>query len=282
MTDLNTGVRRRTIITGAGRGLGREMALGLLGAGYAVLIVDRDREPIEETLALAHERGCGEHAFDAGVDLTSPDAVATVMRAAEEKMGGVDVLVNNAGVGPSLVRKDYFENPPSFDEVPDDMVRLFFEINGIAPLLLSMHAARSMRARKWGRIVNVTTSYDSMMRRGFAPYGGTKASLESHSAIMAPGLAGTGITGNIPVPGGPADTNMIPQEAGFDRSQLVSPAAMVEPLKWLLADVAEPPNGKRVLAAIWTPDSLSSGHPSVSLAGWQNTGSKAIFPASKR
>ena len=182
MTNEGVTPRRRVVITGAAGGLGQAMAFGLLSAGYHVLLVDQDGPRIDAALAMANERGAGGRAHGAAIDLRAPDASASVMHAAQACLGGIDILINNAGIGPGRVSKTYFEEPVSFDEVSDELVREFFEVNGIAPLLLSMHAARHMRAQKWGRIVNVTTSHDSMMRRGFAPYGGTKASLESHSA----------------------------------------------------------------------------------------------------
>ncbi len=286
MVTENNPVRRRAacraVVTGAGRGLGRAMALGLLDAGYDVLIVDHDEGLIGEALAAAHERGRDANAFGVWVDLTAPDVAASVMRAAEDQMGGIDILVNNAGIGPAAIRKDYFANPPNFDDLTDADVRLFFELNGIAPMLLCVHAARRMRKQGWGRIVNVTTSLDSMVRRGFAPYSGTKASLEGHSATMAGDLASSGVTVNVLVPGGVADTGMIPPELGFDRAQLIRPEAMVAPLLWLLADVAAPVSGKRVLAALWTADADAGNHPAVAPIGWPSNGSKAILPGMTR
>ncbi|SCX72595.1 SDR family oxidoreductase [Variovorax sp. EL159] len=279
MTSANAALHRRVVITGAAGGLGRAMALGLLDAGYSVMLVDQDATRIGETLALADARRVGERAFRFDADLTATDASVSIMDAAQVLLGGIDILVNNAGLGPGLISKNYFSDPPAFDSLSDTLVRQFFEVNGIAPMLLAMHAARRMRLQRWGRIVNVTTSHDSMMRRGFAPYGGTKASLESHSAIMARDLEGSGITVNVLVPGGAADTAMIPQESGFERAQLIRPESMVAPLLWLLADVPDAPHERRVLAAGWTPEASTNGHPSVAPIGWPGTGSPAILPS---
>ncbi|MFM0007792.1 SDR family NAD(P)-dependent oxidoreductase [Paraburkholderia dipogonis] len=276
--DISSGIRRRAVVTGAARGLGRAMANGLLDAGNTVLFVDRDAQQVAEAVAQANVQRGTANAFSFACDLTQPDAVADVMFRADETLGGIDILINNAGVGPSLVTPDYFDNPPSFVDLSDDMVRLFFEINAVAPFLLAIHAARRMRAQNWGRVVNVTTSHESMMRRGFAPYGGSKAALESHSAIMAQDLAGTGVTVNVLVPGGPADTPMIPPEAGFDRSKLVPPQALIAPLAWLVSEGNAAPNGKRVLAATWTPEAAAAaGDASVAPIGWPLIG-RTIMP----
>jgi NAD(P)-dependent dehydrogenase (short-subunit alcohol dehydrogenase family) len=272
---------RKAVVTGSGRGLGRAIALGLLDAGHEVLIVDRDAQSVAEVLAAARGAGAGERAFGWIVDLASKDAASSVMSAADRLLGSVEVLVNNAGIGPDSLRKDYFGNPVRFEEVSDEMVRLFFEVNGIAPLLLALHAARRMKKRGWGRIVNVTTSNDSMMRPGLGPYGGTKASLEAHSAALAQEFAGTGITVNVVVPGGVADTAMVPDELGFDRAALIRPEVMVPPILWFMSEGPDAPNNKRVLAARWTPEAGATGDPSVRPIGWPGVGSKAIIPTVK-
>lgn len=274
-------ISRKAVVTGSGGGLGRAIALGLLKAGHKVLVVDRRAESIQETLDLAEDMGYGKMAFGFTVDLTTDDAASEVMEAADRLLGGVEILVNNAGIGPDSVRKDYFANPLRFDELSDEVVRLFFDVNGVAPLLLAIHATRRMRKGGWGRIVNVTTSNDSMMRPGLVPYGGSKASLESHSAAMAQELDGTGITVNVVVPGGVADTAMVPDELGFDRSTLIRPEVMLPPIFWFLSEGPGAPNNKRVLAATWTPEAEINNDPSVRPIGWPGVGSKAIIPPVK-
>jgi NAD(P)-dependent dehydrogenase (short-subunit alcohol dehydrogenase family) len=274
-------ISRKAIVTGAGRGLGQAIALGLLKAGHRVLIVDQRAPSVQDTLDVAKSMGHEAQAFGFTVDLTTKGAPSSVMDAADSLLGGVEILVNNAGIGPDSVRKDYFANPLRFDELSDEVVRLFFDVNGVAPLLLAIHATRRMRKAGWGRIVNVTTSNDSMMRPGLIPYGGSKASLEAHSAAMAQELDGTGITVNVVVPGGVADTAMVPDELGFDRATLIRPEAMLPPIFWFLSEGDDAPNNKRVLAATWTPEADGNNDPAVRPIGWPGVGSKAILPPLK-
>src|SRR3546814_16177817 len=96
-----------------------------------------------------------------------------------------------------------------------------------------------MRRSKWGRIINVTTSLDNMLRPGMVGYGGSKAALEAHTAIMAGDLSGTGVTANVLVPGGPENTAAVPLEAGFARAQLTQPEDMVTPTLWLFSQEAD-------------------------------------------
>ena len=120
----------------------------------------------------------------------------------EEKFGSIDVLINNAGIFVSAIREDFRQRPLRFWEIDAETLKRFFRINAIAPMILASKLAPGMVARRFGRIVNVTTSLSTMIRGGVTPYGGTKASLEAHSAIMAQDLEGTGVTVNVLVPGG--------------------------------------------------------------------------------
>jgi NAD(P)-dependent dehydrogenase (short-subunit alcohol dehydrogenase family) len=184
-------------------------------------------------------------------------------------------VLNNAGVGMDSVCKDYLGNPPHFDDLSEELVR-FCSLSTASRL----YCCPSMQCGACVKLDEiVTTSNDSMMRPGFMHYGGTKASLEGHSATMAQELASTDITFNVLVPGCPADTGMILHELGFERSSLISPETMVPPPLWLLTDGPLAPNGKRVLSVSWTPEADASGDLSVCPIGWPGIGSKALIPA---
>src|SRR3546814_14944473 len=105
-----------------------------------------------------------------------------------------------------------------------------------------------MMRRKWGRIINVTTSLDNMMRPGMVGYGGSKAALEAHSAIMAGDLSGTGVTANALVPGGPANTAAVPLQAGLARAHLIQPEGMVPPRVGLCSQATGMVTGQPFLA----------------------------------
>jgi 3-oxoacyl-[acyl-carrier protein] reductase len=277
MTLNRNNQQRGVLLTGGASGLGRAMAIGLKNAGYHVVIADRSQTLIDETLAISETSEGNGVLSGICVDLSQSNVVSSLFQQAEKLTGGIDILVNNAGLGPAFINKDYMTNPPHFDDLSEEMVRLFFELNSITPMLLCVAATRQMRAKGWGRIVNITTSLDSMTRRGYAPYGGTKASLEAHSAIMAKDVESSGVTVNVLIPGGPANTAMIPKEAGFDRSKLIEPDVMVPPLLWLLSESGAAVNGQRIIAANWTPEGIEQ--PSISPIGWSNLGSIAIFPS---
>ena len=138
-----------------------------------------------------------------------------------------------------------------------------------------------MMERKWGRIINVTTSLDTMLRPGMAGYGGSKAGLEAHTAIMAGDLLDTGVTANVLVPGGPANTPIVPAEAGFDRSKLIQPEAMAAPAVWLASDESNDVTGRRFLAVHWDPSLPNEVASEKAMApiAWEGLGSQTVFPA---
>ena len=265
-------------LTGASGGLGRAMADGLAQTGYAVVLIDRDQSSLD---AMVHAlRMQGRRAAGIAWDLSDTSATEQLARAMAAPFGPIDMLVNNAGLGLNYIRNDFVQRPIKFWEVDAETSRRFFAVNGATPYLLACELVPEMIARGFGRIVNVTTSLDSMIRPGFAPYGGTKASLEAHSAIMAADLDGTGVTVNVLVPGGPADTPMIPQETGYSRDKLIPTTVMVAPLLWLLSREAADVTGHRLLAVKWD---ASAGHANLAVASgpiaWPQLGAQTVWPA---
>lgn len=263
------------LITGAAGGLGRAMVAGLIDHGFRGIAVDRNREALA---SVAEEVGQPDRLMAMVADLADQDSIDRVLWGARKAFGRVDILINNAGIGPNLIRPNYFADPVNVDEISPRVMRQFFEINAIAPMLLAIGLIPNMRKNGWGRIINVTTSLPSMLRRGLVPYGGTKASLEAHSAIIAQDLEGTGITVNVLIPGGPADTGMIPVELGLERAALIKPGQMVPPLLWLIGDAAA--TGKRVIAGRWDNEAGKTvDHPAIRPIAWPLGGDVTIMPA---
>ena len=122
-------------------------------------------------------------------------------------------------------------------------------ING--PFMMTRAIAPVLIAAGWGRIVNITTSLSTMVMRGMAPYGAAKAALEANSAIWAKDLAGTGVTVNVLIPGGMADTAFVPVEAVPNRSALISPDVMIDPIVWLMSRASNGTTAVRIIAQHW-------------------------------
>jgi len=247
---LNTLEAPVALITGAGNGIGKSMALGLLTKGMRIAAVDRDAQSL---LALKQLANQSEYAGRLEVfteDLIQFDAVSLVERI-EKNLGSVNILINNAGLGQGQIRSDYHRNPPKFYDVTPEIWMNAIAVNANAVFLLSQVMAKRMLGDGWGRIINVTTSLGTMLRAGYCPYGPTKAAAEGLSAVMASDLEGTGITVNVLVPGGVVNTPMIPEDAPFLREELIQPEAMLSPLYWLCSPEANDVTGLRFLANRW-------------------------------
>lgn len=114
-----------------------------------------------------------------------------------------------------------------------------------------MAAVAHLLAQGWGRIIGVTTSMDTMWRKGGSPYGPSKAGHEALVAIMAQELEGTGVTANVLVPGGATYTNMTYRGDPNLRDQLIQPEVMQEPVVWLASNESGKFTGRRIIAYNW-------------------------------
>jgi NAD(P)-dependent dehydrogenase (short-subunit alcohol dehydrogenase family) len=191
---------KTALVTGAGRGIGRAVALGLGGAGARVVLLARTTEQLEQTGGLLREQGVPDGRISTvPADLADEQdrgrAAAAVLAA-----GRVDILVNNAATVEPL-------GPTAAITTAD--LRLAFEVNVIAPAALTAACLPGMLDAGWGRVVNVSSGIVASpagMIRGNA-YAATKAALEAHTVNLAAELAGTGVTVNVYRPGG-VDTAM--------------------------------------------------------------------------
>jgi NAD(P)-dependent dehydrogenase (short-subunit alcohol dehydrogenase family) len=268
------------IVTGAGRGIGRVMALGLLDAGASVAAAEIDQDVLDETQSAAGERGADERFLALLTDITSDESAPKIVRAATERFGRLDILVNNAGTNISMFRRRDVKDTAKFWEVTPEQFRRIMDVNVVAAFLMMRAALPVMLKQHWGRIVNVTTSLDMMWRAEMQPYGGSKAANEAHLLAMALELENTGVTANVLVPGGPANTRMVPPGSAPDRSKLLDPSVMVAPLVWLCSDAANAINGRRFIAARWDQavPAAQAADKAGAPAAWQQLGRQAINP----
>ena len=269
------------IVTGAGRGLGRAMTLGLLDAGACVAGAELDLPAIDETQGAVDQRGAEDRFLAIVTDITRDDSAPKIVNVAAERFGRVDILVNNAGINVRLFRRHDAKDTAKFWEVTAEQFRRIIDVNVVAPFLMTRAAVIPMLKQRWGRIINVTTSLDMMWRAEMQPYGGSKAANEAHLLAMAIDLEGSGVTANVLVPGGPANTRMVPPGVAPDRAKLIAPEVMVKPLIWLCSNGADAVTGQRFIAARWD-DTLAPAE-AAKIAGapaaWQQLGRQAIMPA---
>src|SRR5580704_3063022 len=236
---------KTAIVTGAGRGLGRAMALGLLRNGANVVITaTRARQEIE---MVANE---GVNIREAGAvrkfvaDVTSEEDCRFVVSQTIREFGSVHILVNNAGRGMRFVSENFFDTPTKFWQTGPAVWRMIIDTNVNGPFLMAREVVPQMLKQGWGRIINISMNHETMRRAGFSPYGPSKAALESETIIWARDLAGTGVTVNALLPGGATDTGMVPGDlAPAVRQKLIQPDVMIPPLLWLVSDEANEVTG---------------------------------------
>ena len=264
------------IVTGAAGGLGAAMTEALTGGGARVLAVDLDEAALA---ALAARLPAGRVATHAA-DIRDADACAGIVARAVDAFGAVHALVNNAGIGQSSIRANYYVDRVKFWQVADERWRTIMDTNAMAPFLLAKAALPRMTDSGWGRIVNVTTSLDTMTRPGWTPYGPSKAALEACTAIWAGDLEGTGVTANVLIPGGPADTAMVPPESSPDRAAMIPPSAMAAPICWLLDRASDGVTGRRFLGIRWDPalPPAEAAEAASAPAAWPGLGQEGRWP----
>jgi 3-oxoacyl-[acyl-carrier protein] reductase len=172
-----------------------------------------------------------------------------------QSFGRIDVLVNNAGRGMRYVSDQFMAEPTRFWETDPAVWRMVIDTNVNGPFMMSRAVVPHMLGRRRGAIINVSINYETMKRRGFSPYGPSKAALESETIIWAQDLAGTGVTVNELLPGGATDTGMVPSHvAGEARARLLRPEICSAPAVYLASDAARELTGRRLVAADWRPD----------------------------
>ncbi|MFF3373854.1 SDR family NAD(P)-dependent oxidoreductase [Streptomyces sp. NPDC002680] len=182
---------RTALVTGGARGIGLEIGRQLADRGLRVLIGARQRKATEEAC-----RAIGPAALPLALDVTSATSVRDAVREARELTGGIDVLVNNAGV--SL---DGDLRPPYVDE---DILRATLDTNLTGAWRVAQAVVPGMVEAGYGRVVNLTSSYGSLtlMDSGRHPaYRISKTALNALTRMLAAELAGTGVLVNAADPG---------------------------------------------------------------------------------
>jgi 3-oxoacyl-[acyl-carrier protein] reductase len=172
------------VVTGASRGIGLEVGRSLCAEGARVLFVGRDADALTQAA-----EDCGAE-YLAG-DVTDPDVDERIVATCAEQMGGIDVLVNNAGT--SFAR--------SLDELSDEDWQGQWELHVMAPMRLMRAAAPRMAQRGGGRIVNVCSSAGKRPSLTNAAYSVTKAAQLSLSRVFADAYASENVLVNAVAPG---------------------------------------------------------------------------------
>jgi NAD(P)-dependent dehydrogenase (short-subunit alcohol dehydrogenase family) len=228
------------IITGGAKGIGRALALGFAEAGAkGVAIIDNFKPALGKKLLqeMAERSAPGRAIFVPG-DITRWADCRRAVALTVKAFRGVHVLINNAGLGELATGGDrqpfWTMNEKGFKRLMDvNIVGAFQMAKAVAPRLIK---------QKWGRILNVTKSRESMLEPQISAYGPSKAGLEAMALCWAVELLDTGVAVNWFSPGGPVDTDfMVPKRRreAKQRGVLLDPAIVVPPALWLASEESD-------------------------------------------
>lgn len=186
---------RTVFITGATRGIGRELARQMTALGYKVFATGRDAALLE---SLISDTGC----LGAPADLSDPEQVVDVYRQAKKALGQVDILINNAGLNHRKV-------PVTEIELAD--WELQYAVNLRAPMLLSREALKDMAARHSGHIVNIVSTIAQTAQPNYSIYSSTKYGLMGFTKCLTKEAREVNVKVTAVYPGG-TDTDFRPEE----------------------------------------------------------------------
>ncbi len=222
---------KAAIVTGGSRGIGRACAMALAGQGVRVCITARREDLLEEAAGDIREATDGE-VITVSADMTVHDDVRRMVATAADRLGGVDILVNNAAS---------FPYGSSLQLSVDDWIN-HFQVKAFGYLRCMFEVLPLMRGSHWGRIVNIA---GQAARAGGGSAGANNAAIINMTKGFALEVAKDGITVNAVHPGAPADTDREPMRIAYQASERGVPLEQVT----AEAEAAVPPIGRRIVSA---------------------------------
>ena len=243
----------RALVTGGTSGLGFAMSQALAEAGARVVLTGRTEQRVQDAATRI-----GHGATGLVMDVRAEQSVAPSVDRALDRLGGIDVLVNNAGIGMRTVNPHFMTEPAGFWEVSPDGFRDLLATNVLGYFLVARAVVPHMLQAGHGKIVNISVNESTMRRRGFTPYGPSRAATDALSHIMAADLAGTGIDVNLLLPGGATRTGMIPDEVPeAAQATWLDPAIMGPPICWLASPASDGITDQRIVATDFSSSTTS-------------------------
>ena len=182
---------RRALVTGSTRGIGAAVAAGLAGAGATVVLHGRDQSRVDQARQQLAAEVPGADVRGCAFDVADSDTIIAQARRLDADLGGIDVLVNNAGM--------QFRSP--LTDFPLDAWRQVLNVNLTSCFVLAQELARGMLARGHGKIINVCSLQTQLVRASTSAYAAAKSGLGSLTRTMCAEWAEGGIQANGLAPG---------------------------------------------------------------------------------
>ena len=230
------------VVTGANRGLGREMSLRFAREGARVVLVGRT----ESELEVVAEETAGE-TLVAPADVTDSADVEGMVESTLDAFGRVDTLVNNAGIG--LLSLEDGGRPTH--EIPEEQWRGIIDVNLTGVFLCSKAALPAMLERERGNVINISSGLGRYAAPGYAPYNSSKHGLEGLTKTMALDYEEDGINVNALDPGGRVNTAFWDHLPDDERAEILQPEVMNDAAVLLAAQASGGVTGESMDAADW-------------------------------
>jgi 3-oxoacyl-[acyl-carrier protein] reductase len=263
---------RVVIMTGADRGLGRAMTLGLARKGARMVLASPAVSGLEAVATEIGDIAGPDRALVVETDITDLTSCENCLTATREAFGGPHVLVNNArrlrrdpGIPESAQHQAFWESDP-------EIYRQSVEVNVSGTFFMTRTVTPYFLEKEYGKIINLSTSVRNFYDARQSPYGVTKAAIDSSTYIWSRDLKGTGVTVNALLPGGACDTS--PDRPPMPGRDLLPVDIMNPVLVWLCSAHSDGATGARYVGALWDgaadPDIAAAGcreDPSIRGAG---------------
>ncbi len=183
---------RVVIVTGAGQGLGRYYAKGLAMAGSIPVVADIDEAKVKSVVREVED--LGKKAVGIQVDVSDPSAVERMAQVAEDALGRIDGIINNAAISSTLKMRP-------FDQIPYEEWCRVIDVNVTGVMLCCKAVLPFMKRSGWGRIINISSGTVTVGQANYMHYTTSKAAIIGLTRSMAREVGGAGITVNAILPG---------------------------------------------------------------------------------
>ncbi|WP_162921687.1 SDR family NAD(P)-dependent oxidoreductase [Listeria costaricensis] len=238
------------LITGGSSGMGYEMARKLLSHGATVIISARNEAKLDKAYKQLSSEGLDVYAVP--IDVSDEKSVTEAVAWFEKHFDHLDMLINNAGIGSNAPGMENLESNHHFYDIPIASVKAIVETNFIGYFIVSSKFVPLMVKNGRGSLIYVSTSTNTMTRKGQLPYGPSKAGAEAMAKIMAEELRDLGIMVNVICPGGFTDTGMagtgVKEFFQKNNMEILQPTVMNKAILFLASSDSKGMTGEKIIA----------------------------------